>query len=127
MVMAFLVVLAAAAAASVQAGRSVVQHHASAQGWAAMPATAASMHRFRGTVTSLGRHHSFRMHTTTGRRVRIDTDDRTTWRGCGWDDMHHGARMDVRARRAHGHWMATHVQRRHRDADDAVMGPGMMD
>jgi len=71
---------------------------------------ARSLHRFRGAVTTANSaHHWFRMRTSS-RSVRIHTGNATRWDGCDWDDMDPGHRVDVRAYRQHGAWIARSIQ-----------------
>lgn len=85
--------------------------------YATAPATSATQwHRFRGRVTSANRrHHSFWMRTTSRGSVQIYTNRNTYWDDCGWGYTRMGSRVDVRAYRSHGHWMAAHMRQWHGD------------
>lgn len=75
--------------------------------------------RFRGQVTAANQSHRwFRMRTTTNRSVRISTNRTTNWDDCDWGDMDRGHRVDVRAHRSHGRWVASRMQDWHHQGDD---------
>ena len=64
--------------------------------------------RFRGVVTVADRARGWvRVRIASSRSVRIYTSRGTSWAGCDWGQMRSGHRVDVRAYRANGAWIAS--------------------
>lgn len=83
---------------------------------------AAHLHRFLGTVTQARPAEHWLQMRVGSRSVRIHTGHGTHWYGCGWDDMDQGHRVDVRAHRQHGAWLARKIQNWHGSGHGSTHG-----
>ena len=71
--------------------------------------------RFRGRIIQAdATEHWFRMRAAA-HTVRIHTGTATHWDRCDWSDMDPGQRVDVRAYRQHGAWIASRIQNWHHE------------